>query len=37
VLTKTGQRTRVALTDLQTGGSYERSLFNIDLAAAEYR
>jgi outer membrane lipoprotein-sorting protein len=37
VLTKTGQRTRVALTELQIGGSYERSLFNIELAATNYR
>ena len=37
VTTKTGQRTRVALTALRPGGSFERSLFNIELAAANYR
>jgi outer membrane lipoprotein-sorting protein len=37
VMTKTGQRTRVALTGLRPGGSFDRSLFNIELAAANYR
>jgi outer membrane lipoprotein-sorting protein len=37
VSTKTGQRTRVALTELHPGGSFDRSLFNIELAAADYR
>lgn len=37
VLTRTGQRTRVALTDLETGGSVDRGLFNIELAATNYR
>jgi outer membrane lipoprotein-sorting protein len=37
VRTKTGQKTRVALTELRVGGSFERSLFNIELAAATYR
>jgi outer membrane lipoprotein-sorting protein len=37
ITTKTGQRTRVALVDYRTGGSFERSLFNIELAAANYR
>jgi outer membrane lipoprotein-sorting protein len=37
ITTKAGQRTRVALTSLRPGGSFARSLFNIELAAAEYR
>ena len=37
VTTKTGQRTRVALTDLSTGISVDPSLFNIELAATRYR
>jgi outer membrane lipoprotein-sorting protein len=36
VTTKTGQRTRVALTALRPGGSFERSLFNIELASAQF-
>jgi outer membrane lipoprotein-sorting protein len=36
VITRGGQRTRVALTSLRTGGSFERRLFNIELAAAGY-
>lgn len=37
VITKTGQRTRVALTELRPGGSVDRNLFSIELAAANYR
>jgi outer membrane lipoprotein-sorting protein len=37
ITTKTGQTTRVALTDLTTGVSLDRSLFNIELATANYR
>ncbi len=37
VTTKTGQRTRVALTDLTTGISIDPSLFNIELAATKFR
>jgi outer membrane lipoprotein-sorting protein len=36
ITTKTGQRTRVALTELALGGSFERNLFNIELAALNY-
>ena len=32
ITTKTGQRTRVALSDLTTGISLDPSLFNIELA-----
>jgi outer membrane lipoprotein-sorting protein len=35
--TRTGQRTSVALTGLQTGVAVDRSLFNIELAASNYR
>ncbi len=37
ITTKTGQTTRVALTDLTTGVQLDRSLFNIELATANYR
>jgi outer membrane lipoprotein-sorting protein len=37
VTTKTGQSTRVALEQLRTGVQLDRSLFNIELAAASYR
>ncbi len=37
ITTKAGQTTRVALTDLATGGATDRSLFNIELAATKYR
>jgi outer membrane lipoprotein-sorting protein len=37
ITTKTGQRTRVALTSMTSGVSLDRSLFNIELAAATYR
>jgi outer membrane lipoprotein-sorting protein len=37
ITTKTGQRTRVALTSLERGMSIDPSLFNIELASAEYR
>jgi outer membrane lipoprotein-sorting protein len=37
ITTKTGQRTQVALTDLETGVAVDRSLFNIELAAATMR
>jgi len=37
ITTKTGQRTRVALGDLTTGISVNPSLFNIELAATNYR
>lgn len=37
IRTKAGQTTSVALTGLEEGGSFPRSLFNIELAAAEYR
>ncbi len=37
ITTKAGQRTRVALTELDTGISVNPSLFNIELAAANYR
>jgi outer membrane lipoprotein-sorting protein len=37
VVTSNGQRTRVDVTSLQQGGSFERSMFNIELAAARYR
>jgi outer membrane lipoprotein-sorting protein len=37
ITTKTGQRTSVALTSLRPGASLERSLFNIELATANYR
>jgi outer membrane lipoprotein-sorting protein len=37
ITTKTGKRTTVALTQLKTGGSMNRSLFNIELAAANMR
>ena len=37
ITTKTGQRTRVALGDLTTGISVNPSLFNIELAATDYR
>jgi outer membrane lipoprotein-sorting protein len=36
VQTPNGQRTRVALTDMRSGVGHERSLFNIELAAANY-
>lgn len=32
ITTKTGQRTRVVLSDMTTGGSFARTLFNIELA-----
>jgi len=37
VTTRTGQTTRVALDQLRTGVQLDRSLFNIELAAASYR
>ncbi len=37
ITTKTGQRTRVALSDLKTGVALDSSLFNIELAATKYR
>jgi outer membrane lipoprotein-sorting protein len=37
ITTRTGQTTRVALTGLETGVPLDRSLFNIELAAANYR
>lgn len=37
VISKTGQRTKVALTELRTGGSIDRNLFSIELVAASYR
>ncbi len=37
ITTKTGQRTEVALTQLSPGVSNNPSLFNIELAAANYR
>ena len=37
VTTKTGATTRVALSALTTGVRLDRSLFNIELAAASYR
>jgi outer membrane lipoprotein-sorting protein len=37
VQTPNGQRTRVALTEMRPGAQFERSLFSIDLAAADYR
>lgn len=36
VITKTGQRTKVALTELRTGGTIERNIFSIELVAATY-
>ena len=36
VQTSNGQRTTVAITEMQTGAPVERSLFNIELAAANY-
>ena len=36
ITTKTGQRTRVALSDMTTGISLDPSLFNIELAASRY-
>jgi outer membrane lipoprotein-sorting protein len=35
ITTKSGQRTQVVLTDLGIGGSYDRGLFNIELAASK--
>jgi outer membrane lipoprotein-sorting protein len=37
ITTKSGQRTRVALTDLQPGAAIDGSLFNIELAASKFR
>ena len=37
ITTKAGQTTRVALDDVRTGVQLDRSLFNIELAAASYR
>lgn len=37
ITTKTGQRTTVALTALQTGISLDPTLFNIELAATKFR
>jgi outer membrane lipoprotein-sorting protein len=37
ITTKTGATTRVALSNLKTGVALDRSLFNIELAAASYR
>ena len=37
ITTKAGQRTRVALTDFTTGTSLNPSLFNLELATANYR
>lgn len=37
ITTKSGQRTRVALTELRLGGGIDASLFNIELAATKFR
>jgi outer membrane lipoprotein-sorting protein len=37
ITTKTGQRTQVVLTSLAPAGGLDRSLFNIELAATNYR
>jgi outer membrane lipoprotein-sorting protein len=37
ITTRTGQRTTVALTGLRVGAAIDRSLFSIQLAAAQYR
>jgi outer membrane lipoprotein-sorting protein len=37
ITTKAGQRTRVALTEFDTGVRIDPSLFNLELAAATYR
>jgi outer membrane lipoprotein-sorting protein len=37
ITTRAGQSTRVALNELTTGVALDRSLFNIELAAASYR
>jgi outer membrane lipoprotein-sorting protein len=37
ITTKAGQRTRVALTEFATGVRIDPSLFNLELAAANYR
>ena len=37
IRTKAGQTTRVELTEFERGGSFRSSLFNIELAAANYR
>jgi outer membrane lipoprotein-sorting protein len=37
ITTKSGQRTRVVLTDLATGVTINPSLFNLELATANYR
>ncbi|HMQ92916.1 MAG TPA: outer membrane lipoprotein carrier protein LolA [Amaricoccus sp.] len=37
ITTKTGQRTRVALTEFRPGVAINGSLFNIELAASKYR
>jgi outer membrane lipoprotein-sorting protein len=37
VQTPNGQRTTVALSEMRTGVGHDRSLFNIELAAANYR
>ena len=36
VISNTGQRTKVALTELRTGGPIDRNLFSIELVAATY-
>ena len=37
ITTRSGQRTRVELADLQAGAAIDGSLFNIELAASTYR
>jgi outer membrane lipoprotein-sorting protein len=37
ITTKTGQRTEVALTAMRPGPAVDRSLFNLELATANYR
>ena len=37
ITTKTGQKTRVVLSGLTAGAAVDRSLFNLELAAANYR
>jgi outer membrane lipoprotein-sorting protein len=37
ITTKAGQRTRIALTELATGVTVDPSLFNLELATANYR
>jgi outer membrane lipoprotein-sorting protein len=37
ITTRTGERTTVALSELRVGAAIDRSLFSIQLAAAQYR